>query len=74
MNRSLQPNNTSGIIGVHLNKNNKWVAQIMLNRKTNYLGSFSNKKDAVIERLKAEKEYFGEEFAPQRHLFKKYGI
>ena len=74
MNRSLQPNNTSGIIGVHLNKNNKWVAQIMLNRKTNYLGSFSNKKDAVIERLKAEKEYFGEEFAPQRHLFKQYGI
>ena len=31
------------------------------------------KKDAIIARLKAEKEHYGE-FAPQRHLFAQYGI
>ena len=38
---------------------------------------FSNKSldlnDAIIARLKAEKEYFGD-FAPQKNLFKKYNI
>jgi hypothetical protein len=32
------------------------------------------KDDAVKARLKAELEYFGSEFAPQRHLFAQYGI
>ena len=31
-------------------------------------------EEAIRTRLKAELKYFGNEFAPQRHLFKKYGI
>lgn len=37
-------------------------------------GSYKDKKDALVARLKAERELFGVEFAPQRHLFKEYGI
>ena len=72
-NVSLSTRNKSGFLGVYLNQNKKWVAQIKINKKMKYLGSFDNIEDAVITRLKAEKEYYGE-FAPQRHLFEKYGI
>lgn len=34
---------------------------------------FNEKKDAIIARLKAEKQYYGE-FAPQKHLYQEYGI
>lgn len=44
-----------------------------LRYKQKSLGKFINKKDAIVARLKAEKEYFGE-FAPQRRLFEEYGI
>ena len=37
------------------------------------LGRFSDKEDAIKARLQAEAKYF-KEFAPQRHLFKQYGI
>ena len=40
---------------------------------SSYLGSFSNKDDAIKARLNAEAKYFGK-FAPQRHLFEQYGI
>ena len=33
----------------------------------------TNQEDAIKARLKAELKYFGE-FAPQKHLFKQYGI
>ena len=66
--------NSSGYTGVYLNiQRNQWAAQICINNKTHYLGLFSNKKDAIIARLRAEKEHFGE-FAPQRYLFEEYGI
>lgn len=39
-----------------------------------WLGKFTEKEEAIRTRLKAELKYFGNEFAPQRHLFKKYGI
>lgn len=75
MNRKKQSNNTSGFIGVHLNKrNNKWVAAIKIKGKTKHLGTFIDKHDAIIKRLQAEVQYFGLEFAPQRHLFEEYGI
>ena len=69
-----QRNNKSGFTGVYWHqKRNKWIATIKIDYKSNELGAFDNKKDAIITRLKAEKKYFGE-FAPQRHLFKEYGI
>ena len=45
----------------------------MKNYKTIYLGGYNTEEEALIARLKAEKKYF-KEFAPQKHLFKKYGI
>ena len=73
-NKSLQHNNTSGISGVSFRKDcEKWRARIVVENKEIHLGTFKSKEEAVIARLQAEKEYFGE-FAPQRHLFKKYGI
>lgn len=46
---------------------------IDMNHKRINIGTFNDKNDAIIARLKAEKEYFGE-FAPQQHLFEEYGI
>ena len=66
--------NTSGITGVYFdNKRNKWRAQICVDDKIKYLGIFINKEDAIKARLQAEQKYF-KEFAPQKHLFKQYGI
>ena len=74
MNSSKSKNNTSGIIGVYWDKQNeKWMASIGINYKSKYLGRFINKNDAIKARLLAEIKYFGE-FAPQKHLFEKYGI
>ena len=73
MNRTLRKNN-SGITGVMLDKRyNKWRAVIKLNQKSISLGEYADKDDAIKARLLAEAKYFGD-FAPQRHLFKQYGI
>lgn len=72
-NRSTRSDNTSGFIGVYKAGESNWKAIISYNKKLIYLGYFDNKEDAIIARLKAEKEYYGE-FAPQRHLFEQYGI
>ena len=73
-NRSLSTLNTSGFIGVYFDKDSKkWRAYIKINGKNKWLGRFIDKEDAIVARLKAEKEYFGE-FAPQRNLFKEYGL
>lgn len=73
MNVGLKKNNTSGFIGVTKNGNG-WLAKINPSKgKRISLGWFKNKEDAIIARLKAEKQYYGD-FAPQRHLFQKYGI
>ena len=71
-NHSLYSTNKSGVSGVCYSKN-KYMAYIYYNYKKIELGSFDNKNDAIIARLKAEKEYFGE-FAPQQYLFEQYGI
>lgn len=74
MNGSKRNTNKSGIIGVCWGNNErKWISYITVNYKHKHLGRFDNKKDAIISRLNAELKYFGE-FAPQRHLFKEYGI
>ncbi len=72
-NKSLQSNNTCGIIGVNKRYENGWRAYITDNRKQISLGVYKTFEEAVIVRLKAEKELF-KDFAPQRHLFEEYGI
>jgi len=72
-NKGLSKNNTSSVSGVYWNKNrNKWYSFVNI-PKYIHLGAFSDFNDAVIARLKAEKQYFGE-FAPQQHLYEQYGI
>jgi hypothetical protein len=66
--------NTTGIIGVKWDKNRKkWSSAIMYNLKNKFLGRFDDFEKAIIARLNAEKKYYGE-FAPQKHLYKQYGI
>ena len=74
-NHSKGINNTSGFIGVSWRKDFQvWSAYIIVNEKQIHLGYFNELTDAVIQRLNAELKYFGEDFAPQRHLFEEYGI
>lgn len=73
-NCTIAKNNTSGIIGVYWNKrNNNWRSSITVDKERIELGSYKNKDDAIVARLKAEVKYFGE-FAPQKHLFEQYRI
>lgn len=53
---------------------NKWRAYICEGDVYKTIGTFETEEEALIERLKVELEVYGEEFAPQRHLFKEYGI
>jgi len=74
-NSNISKSNTSGVIGVCWHKENScWTSHIRFNGKMIYLGSFHNIKEATMTRLRAEKEYFGDDFAPQRHLFNQYKI
>jgi hypothetical protein len=74
-NISLKSNNTSGVMGVYKIKNRpSWEAFIAIDGNRISLKSYKTKKEAIIARLKAEKKYFGELYAPQRHLFKNYNI
>ncbi len=64
-NCKLSKNNSSGITGVVFHKTaNKWLAQIMLNRKNHYLGLYDTIEAAAKARKKAETQYFGQ-FAKQ---------
>lgn len=75
INKDAPSNNSSGIIGVHWSTQNKrWIVQIGINNQRKYIGSFVDKTEAIIARLKAEKEYFGVDIAPQRNLFEEYNI
>jgi hypothetical protein len=74
-NHSLRKDNTSSVTGVSWHKRDLiWEVYIGVNDKSIYIGRFNDKIDAIKARLKAELEYFGKEFAPQRNLFKQYGI
>ena len=65
-------NLTSLVIGVRIS-NNKWSSSIMVKGISYWLGSYQNEEDAIIARLKKEKEIFGEH-SPQVNLFSKYNI
>lgn len=73
-NRGRYKNNKSGVTGVFWHKQSgKWASLIKVNKKPIYVGFFNDKEDAIKARLNAEVKYFGE-FAPQKHLYNKYGI
>lgn len=58
--RKLNKNNSSGVRGVHYDKNRKlWVAQIMFQRKAHLLGRFKTKREAIKARKVGEDKYFG---------------
>lgn len=64
------------LVGVNYQKYNGkmcWIPRLMINYKNLWLGSYDNKEDAIVARLKAEKKYCGE-FAPQKFLFEQYNI
>lgn len=61
MNQRKQKNRTSIYKGVYFSKDcNKFIANIKTNRKTTYLGCFSNEYDAAIAYDIKAKELFGE--------------
>ncbi len=73
-NHKMRVGSSSGIIGVAYSKRDGlWLPSIRKDGKKINLGQGKDKEEAIIKRLKAEKEVYGE-FAPQRHLFKEYGI
>ena len=59
INRRVQSNNTSGVKGVYKN-GNKFVAQIWIDGKSQYLGIYKNFKDAEIARRDAEIKIHGQ--------------
>lgn len=73
-NHSLRKDNSSGVSGVNFNKRSGlYAARIQVNKKRILLGEFLSLDDAIVARLKAEVKYY-KKFAPQKHLFEKYGI
>jgi hypothetical protein len=73
-NKSVRSDNVTGITGIGWDKSrNKWIGRLTINGKRIFRKRYDNLEDAIYNRLKAEKQYFGE-FAPQRHLFSQYGI
>ena len=58
-NRGIPKNNKSGFKGV-LKRGNEWIAQIGINKKTLYLGSFKNKITAAIAYNAACLKHHGE--------------
>ena len=64
INKDIQKNNTSGVVGVRWHKfNKKWFSTISVNGKEKHLGYFKDKQDAIKVRLEAEKIHYGE-YAP----------
>ena len=68
-NRGIMKSNTSGVKGVHWDKNaKKWRARLGMNGKRKCLGLFSNIDEAKNVYIKAAKEFFGE------YYFKNLGV
>ena len=60
-NTRLHSNNTSGHKGVTFDKaNNKWIAQIVINKKNKKLGRYSTLEEAVIVANEARNKLHGE--------------
>jgi hypothetical protein len=59
MNRGLQSNNTSGVIGVRKSKSGKWEARYGLNGKKIYIGTYNTIEEAEQARIKKVNEVYG---------------
>lgn len=56
---NISKNNKSGVTGVHkASDSNSWIAEIRIQKRHIYLGSFSDLEDAIRARKEAEKVYF----------------
>lgn len=69
--------NTSGIIGVcYCERELSWKSYIQFNKEKIHIGTYFNKDDAIIARLKKEKQLYSTitKKPPQLHLFKQYGV
>lgn len=74
-NRSKANGTTSKVVGVsYYAKSNKWVAELSYNRKRVFRQYFETEEEAIVARLNVETQYIPSEFAPNRHLYEKYGI
>lgn len=70
----LSVNAASGVHGVYWDASkNKWATNIRYGGQRYFLGRYSDKNDAIVARLLAEKKYYGD-LAPQSNLFDKYNI
>lgn len=72
VNKTVRNDNISNVTGVCKYKN-KWQAHIQYHGRQKNLGVFNNINDAIVARLNAEKEWYGD-IAPQKCLFLQYGI
>ena len=58
LNKGLRKDNSSGITGIYWrDKRNKWESQIGVYGKRVFLGRYETLKEAILARIKAEKEY-----------------
>lgn len=59
INKGLQSNNTTGHVGVHLNKKSgTWNARVKVNGKVIWLGSYPTKEEAIAARQAGEEKYY----------------
>ena len=73
-NTKVPKTNTTGYKGVYLRSDtNRYMARIESDGNIKNLGCFDTIEEALIARLKAEKELFGS-FSSQKQLFEQYNI
>lgn len=68
-NQGVSKLSVTGVTGVTITAEKTYYAYIA----NKYIGKYKNIDEAIVARLSAEKELYGE-FAPQTHLFERYGI
>lgn len=74
VNINKRKDNSSGVTGVSWDDtHNIWIAMLQYKYKV-YKTYHNNKIDAIKSRLLMELDVLGYDFAPQKHLFKQYGI
>lgn len=74
-NRGKAQGKSSNVVGVsYYARDDKWVAELSYNYKRIFRQYCQTEEEAILARLNAEIKHIPIEFAPNRHLFEKYGI